>query len=140
MDKGESSLGRRNSIRVRRDTSSITWLVALQNLNHGRIRKCLASTMFKSILPSRRVPSTDFTIITNLVESQGKENQPTQLVQIPADKARSASKGFMQIHEKKKKADAKRSKDVSPPETPISGEAFDKLLVSCRMLLGSTSL
>jgi hypothetical protein len=97
--------------------------------------------MFRSILPSRRVPSTDFSIITNLVEVQGKENQPTQPVQpqIPATKARSVSKGFMQIHEKKKKADAKRSKEVSPPETPISGEAFDKLLVSCRRLLGSTS-
>ena len=141
LDKGRSSLGRRTIIVTLAVTSSITWLVALQNLNHGRIRKCLASTMFKSILPTRRVPSTDFSIITNLVESQGKENQPTQPVQpqIPATKARSVSKGFMQIHEKKKKADAKRSKDASPPETPISGEAFDKLLVSCGELLASTS-
>jgi len=93
--------------------------------------------MFKSILPSKRVPSTDFSIITNLADGQGKENLPTQ-PQIPATKARSVNKGFMQTHEKKKKAEPKRSKDVSPPETPITGEAFDKLLVSCRKLLGST--
>ena len=122
-------------------TSSVTWFVALQNLNHGRIRKCLTSTMFKSILPSKRVPSTDFSIITDLVDGQGKENLPTQSVQpqILANKARSVNKGFMQTHEKKKKAEPKRSKDISPPETPITGEAFDKLLVSCRKLPGSTS-
>jgi len=94
--------------------------------------------MFKGILPSRRVPSADFTIITNLVEGHGKENQPTQ-PQMPTTRAQTASKGFMQMNEKKKKTDSKRSKDAPAPETPVSGEAFDKLLVSCRKVLGSTS-
>jgi hypothetical protein len=93
------------------------------------------STMFKGILPSRRVPSGDFTIITNLVDSQGKENQPNLPSQprMPATKGRSVSKGFL-TSERKKKTDTKRSKDtpvLDTLDTPISGEAFDKLLVSC---------
>ncbi|KAF8183389.1 armadillo-type protein [Pholiota molesta] len=89
--------------------------------------------MFKGILPSRRVPSGDFTIITNLVDSQGKENQPNLPSQprMPATKGRSVSKGFL-TGERKKKTDTKRSKDtpvLDMLDTPISGEAFDKLLL-----------
>ncbi|KDR78820.1 hypothetical protein GALMADRAFT_137817 [Galerina marginata CBS 339.88] len=86
--------------------------------------------MFKGILPSRRVPSGDFTIITNLVEGHGKENQPSlpSQTQVPVTKARTASKGFMLTSERKKKSDTKKSKDTQISDAPVSGEAFDKLL------------
>ncbi|KAF8907264.1 armadillo-type protein [Gymnopilus junonius] len=80
--------------------------------------------MFKGILPPRRVPSADFTVITNLVEGQEKEN--LQQPQVPAttkSKHRSVSKGFG-----KKKSVSKKPKDIDMPDTPVSGEAFDKLL------------
>lgn len=99
------------------------------------------STMFKGILPSRRVPSGDFTIITNLVENQGKENQPTMPSQprMPT-KARSVSKGFLQTGDKKRKAEAKKAKENNQmQDTQISGEAFDKLLVSFPPSCGATS-
>jgi len=97
----------------------------------------LSTTMFKGILPARRVPSTDFTIITNLADGQGKENQPelgNHHPQMPAtNKSRTASKGFMQSSSnKRKKTGTKRSKDTPVIDsTPVSGEAFDKLLVGC---------
>ncbi|KAF5327237.1 hypothetical protein D9619_004768 [Psilocybe cf. subviscida] len=87
--------------------------------------------MFKGILPGRRQPSVDFTIITNLADSAGKENDPSgpSLAQPPTSKQRSVSKGFMQSSEKKpKKPDYKRSKSIPSPEPPISTEDFDKLL------------
>ncbi|KAH9481746.1 GTPase-binding protein rid1 [Psilocybe cubensis] len=86
--------------------------------------------MFKGILPARRVPSTDFTIITTLADPDGKENQPTLTVQtnLPAtNKSRSASKGFMRS-QRKKNTDSKRSKESPVAPAPVSGEAFDKLL------------
>jgi hypothetical protein len=89
--------------------------------------------MFKGILPGRRQPSVDFTIITNLADGSGKENEPSgqPLAQPTATKQRSVSKGFMQSNEKKaKKPDNKRSKSIPSPEVPISTEDFDKLLVS----------
>ncbi|KAF8150869.1 armadillo-type protein [Crassisporium funariophilum] len=86
--------------------------------------------MFKSILPSRRVPSGDFTIITNLVDASAKENQPTLPgnTQMPATKGKTATKGFMQMNDKKKKADAKKVKDTPVAEVPMSAQEFDKLL------------
>ncbi|KAF9477186.1 hypothetical protein BDN70DRAFT_811098 [Pholiota conissans] len=88
--------------------------------------------MFKGILPARRVPSGDFTIITNLVDSQCKENQPnlpSQQRQAATTKGRSVSKGFL-TGERKKKTATKKTKEIPAFETeaPISGEAFDKLL------------
>lgn len=84
--------------------------------------------MFKGILPPRRVPSADFTVITNLVDGQGKENLPQPAT--TKTKQRSVSKGFGLSSEKKKKSVSKKSKDIQMPDTPVSGEAFDKLLVS----------
>ena len=93
-------------------------------------------TMFKSILPSRRAPSGDFTIITNLIDGAGKENQPAQAgqPQIAATKGRIAPK---QTNEKKKKLDVKKSKDSPVNETFESAQAFDKLLVCSIMLTAS---
>lgn len=83
--------------------------------------------MFKSILPSRRVPSGDFTVLTNLMEdASGKENLPTQM---HSGKPRMVTKPVEK--EKKKKGDSKKGKDV-PTEIIVSPQAFDKLLVSLR--------
>jgi hypothetical protein len=94
--------------------------------------------MFKGILPSRRIPSGDFTIITNLVDDHAKENQynPSSQTQVPqaATKGRTGTKGFLQMNEKKKKSDSKKANDPAPkqiPDTLISPQEFDKLLVSC---------
>ena len=86
--------------------------------------------MFKGILPSRQIPSGDFTIITNLVDDHAKENQYSQ-TQVAATKGRTGAKGFL---EKKKKSDTKKANDPSPKQVPdalISPQEFDKLLVSC---------
>ncbi|KAF9560498.1 hypothetical protein CPC08DRAFT_735855 [Agrocybe pediades] len=90
--------------------------------------------MFKGILPAKRVPSTDFTIITNLADVHGKENQREvgsgHLQQPATNKSRTGSKGFMQsASSKRKKSSTKKSKEAPVVETPeVSGEAFDKLL------------
>lgn len=99
--------------------------------------------MFKGILPSRRAPSGDFTVITNIVDDRAKENQPGQ-TQMPATKGRTATKGFLQMNEKKKKIDSKKNKDSAPikHDTPISPQEFNKLLVSFFshfLLVGSCS-
>ena len=88
--------------------------------------------MFKGILPSRRIPSGDFSIITNLVDDHAKENQynPSSQTQSPITKG---TKGFLQMNEKKKKSASKKANDSAPtpvPQTPISSQEFDKLLVS----------
>lgn len=91
--------------------------------------------MFKGILPSKRIPSGDFTIITNLVDDHTKENQRNLSGQakVSGAKGRTASKAFLQMNEKKKKSDPKKAKD-SPPtkvqDASISPQEFDKLLVS----------
>ena len=89
--------------------------------------------MFKGILPSRRIPSGDFTIITNLVDNQGKENlpavSPTNLTQMPAAKMK-AAKAFIPNGDRKKKPDTKKPNHIPMPENTVSPQAFDKLLVS----------
>ncbi|KAF9532476.1 armadillo-type protein [Crepidotus variabilis] len=83
--------------------------------------------MFKSILPSRRVPSGDFTVITNLMEDNAsKENQPAH-PQMPVSKNRTVTKGQTVEKEKKKRGDSKKSKDA-PADIVVSPQAFDKLL------------
>jgi hypothetical protein len=91
--------------------------------------------MFKGILPSRRIPSGDFSIITNLVDDHAKENQynPSGQTQLPVTKGHTGTKGFLQMNEKKKKAASKKANDFAPtpvPQTPINPQEFDKLLVS----------
>jgi hypothetical protein len=68
--------------------------------------------MFKSILPSRRIPSGEFTIVTPLADDiSGKENMPTSQVSA-ATKGRTGPKGFIQTTEKKKKLELKKTKDL----------------------------
>ena len=91
--------------------------------------------MFKGILPSRRIPSGDFTIITNLVDDHAKENQynPSGQTQVSATKGRTVTKGFLQMNEKKKKSDSKKTNDPALKQVSdalISPQEFDKLLVS----------
>ncbi len=105
----------------------------------GRVESSTSSsptptTMFKSILPSRRVPSGDFTFITPLADDvSGKENLPSLAAraQMPLAKGRTVTKGFIQTSEMKKKTDHKKPKDSpSSDSTVVSTQAFDKLLVS----------
>ncbi|PPR05965.1 hypothetical protein CVT24_004629 [Panaeolus cyanescens] len=85
--------------------------------------------MFKGILPSRRIPSGDFTIITNLVDNQGKENLPavSPTTQMPPAKMK-AAKAFIPNGDRKKKPDSKKPSHIAMPETTVSPQAFDKLL------------
>ncbi|KAF9007579.1 armadillo-type protein [Cyathus striatus] len=81
--------------------------------------------MFKSILPSRRVPSSDFTMVTTLNDvSNDKENCPgvpqSATVGRTTKPAPSLGKGHPQQNEKKKRHDPRK-----PSET---NQEFDKLL------------
>ena len=81
--------------------------------------------MFKSILPTRRIPSDEFTIITPLADDlSAKENMPVSVSVLT--KGRSSSKPA----EKKKRLELKKTKDLQVIEPPlVSPHAFDKLLV-----------
>lgn len=97
--------------------------------------------MFKSILPVKRIPSSDFTMVTPLTDSQtmpnGKENHPgSAMVASTALPTQSkgvrqtlvAPKGLPQPNEKKKRVEGKKAKEQSIE--PIgTNQAFDKLLV-----------
>jgi len=93
--------------------------------------------MFKGILPAKRIPSTDFMMVTNLGDPNGKENMPTGAAVPLGSKATRqatlAAKGLVQSQDKKRRGDAKKGKDMS--EQVLDGDgmnlAFDKLLVSC---------
>lgn len=94
--------------------------------------------MFKGILPSKRISSSDFTMITNLgdLNVNGKEN----VAAIPpasksARPALSKTKAPTQLYEKKRKADGKKGKITrdqigAEQEGPGMNQAFDRLLVS----------
>jgi hypothetical protein len=94
--------------------------------------------MFKGILPSKRIASSDFTMITNLGDlvANGKENVGAQAVPLAPKSARpalSTTKGSTQLYEKKRKADAKKGKvnrEQTEEEGPSMNQAFDRLLVS----------
>lgn len=98
--------------------------------------------MFKSILPTRRVPSTDFTMITSLQDvSNTKENYPSLGV-APQPTSRNMKNTFagrkasIQLYDKKKRIDTKNNKDQNPPSPvePVEmNQAFDQLLVSARL-------
>ena len=95
--------------------------------------------MFKGILPAKRIPSTDFTMITNLGDPNGKENMPAgpgpaaPLGSKATRQATLATKGLAQSQDKKRRGDTKKGKNIS--EQLLDGDgmnmAFDKLLVSC---------
>lgn len=88
--------------------------------------------MFKGILPSKRIVSSDFTMVTNFGDpgANGKENQPGTLPPPGALKgtkpALSMSKGFAQSYEKKRTETQDKDR---PTEVLGMNQAFDKLLV-----------
>lgn len=92
--------------------------------------------MFKSILPSKRIVSSDFTMVTNLGDPapNGKENQPSVGAIPPSGPSKStraghsATKGSSQSHEKKKR-DKKEKEQQQPAEAVGMNQAFDQLLV-----------
>jgi hypothetical protein len=94
--------------------------------------------MFKGILPAKRIPSTEFSMVTNLAEASGKENMPGGAVLPPPSKGTrqaTATKGLGlgQPQDKKKRGDAKKGKvtpEPQPLDAPDMNMAFDKLLVS----------
>jgi len=80
--------------------------------------------MFKSILPSRRVATDDFTPVTNLMVHPAKENHSSQTPKVPSKRK---AKGLFMSTEKKKKYEAKQQLQEQPPQ---ANQDFDKLLVS----------
>lgn len=88
--------------------------------------------MFKGILPSKRVASSDFTMVTPLLETNGKENLPGVVVSSAAQKStRSAlavNKVQMQVLGKKKRADVKNVNNLDLEGAGMN-QAFDRLLV-----------
>jgi hypothetical protein len=95
------------------------------------IANCSSSrnTMFKGILPPRRVPSSEF-IIVNPLPDNGKENLPSPPLHPPASspnaKAKSA-KAASQDKSKRKKGDL--SHPISALTSSTTDREFDRLLV-----------
>ncbi|TFK33227.1 armadillo-type protein [Crucibulum laeve] len=88
--------------------------------------------MFKNILPSKRVPSTEFSMITSLADTTNfKENHPStgtvQPLVTSKSKPVTMSKGFAPVDGKKKKGDNKKAKE-KPIESVGMEQAFDRLL------------
>ncbi len=92
--------------------------------------------MFKGILPAKRISSSDFTMVTSLadVPANGKENQPGGQPQLATvtkiARPATATKGFQQPYEKKKKTESKGNVQPSGTVGPETNLAFDRLLVS----------
>ncbi|KAG7451301.1 uncharacterized protein BT62DRAFT_926976 [Guyanagaster necrorhizus] len=90
--------------------------------------------MFKGILPTKRISSSDFTMVTSLadVPPNGKENQPGGQPQLATvtkiARPATATKGFQQPHEKKKKTESKVNVQPSGTVGPETNIAFDRLL------------
>lgn len=78
--------------------------------------------MFKSILPSRRIPSSDFTMLTTLDDSalNGKENYPALAISTNVPTAKSRN-------------DKTQKKSKSKEQPVVEGvdmeQEFDRLLV-----------
>lgn len=132
-EQRESFIGESDVRIMRSDTIYGHVTKSRVQIEHFRIRNFNSTTMFKSILSSRRDPSDDFTVITPLSgDISCKENLPALAAgaQMPLAKGRTATKGFIQTSEKKKKADHKKLRDIpSHDSTTVSPQAFDKLLV-----------
>ncbi|KAK0446253.1 armadillo-type protein [Armillaria borealis] len=90
--------------------------------------------MFKGILPAKRISSSDFTMVTSLadVPANGKENQPGGQPQLATvtkiARQATATKGFQQPYEKKKKTESKGNVQPSGTVGPETNLAFDRLL------------
>lgn len=96
----------------------------------------LTFTMFKGILPPRRAPSPEFTIVNPLVEN-GKENLPNPLARRPEAPSQT-SNGKVAVAPRSTKATTTQDKskhrkgDVPPhtaPATASTDREFDRLLV-----------
>jgi hypothetical protein len=94
--------------------------------------------MFKGILSSRRIASSDFTMITPLGDANagGKENLPGTAVAPPlgvhknTKVAPAADKGYVQASDKKKRGESKKGNgDGYHLQGPTMNKAFDRLLV-----------
>lgn len=87
-----------------------------------------STTMFKNILPGRRIPSGEFTFVTLGNNGASKENLPAMAAKPQvATKPRPNSKAVVQASDKKK---TKKTKDSPPNDVVVSPQAFDQLLVS----------
>ena len=91
--------------------------------------------MFKGILPPRRVPSTEFIIVSPLAEN-GKENMPSPPLAHPEAASLAATPNGKGTPAKSAKAatqdKSKRRKGDVPNTAPISNSTdreFDRLLV-----------
>ena len=83
--------------------------------------------MFKGILPSKRIPSTEFTMVTSLGDiSNGKENVPDPVPAVPAKPSKVTALKDKAKHEKSKSMKALQDFSVEPVAT---NQAFDRLLV-----------
>lgn len=93
--------------------------------------------MFKGMLSSKRIASSDFTMVTNLSDEASKENaQPaTAALPIAAKLGKPApgiGKGLVKGHYRKRTADSQSHKPEVPPQPAPGMEmnfAFDQLLV-----------
>ncbi|KAG6373393.1 hypothetical protein JVT61DRAFT_6542 [Boletus reticuloceps] len=86
--------------------------------------------MFKGILPSKRLPSTEFTMVTSLDDiSNGKENVPDPLSVVPAKPQKMTVHKDRVKHGKSKSVKALQDFAVEV-EPVVTNQAFDKLLAS----------
>ncbi|KAF8134963.1 armadillo-type protein [Boletus edulis] len=84
--------------------------------------------MFKGILPSKRLPSTEFTMITSLDDiSNGKENVPDPVSVVPAKPQKMTVQKDRVKHGKSKSVKALQDFTVEV-EPVVTNQAFDKLL------------
>ncbi|KIY43968.1 hypothetical protein FISHEDRAFT_52044 [Fistulina hepatica ATCC 64428] len=83
--------------------------------------------MFKAILPPRRVPSADFTMVTPPGQPDDKENNPNTLMPSKAAHNGGASKKLNKKFGDKKSQHEKYQNLVREQPTEVAGE-FDKLL------------
>ncbi|KAF9223697.1 hypothetical protein BS17DRAFT_781078 [Gyrodon lividus] len=82
--------------------------------------------MFKGILPSKRISSSEFTMVTSLGDiSNGKENVPDPVVAVPPKPSKPTLHRDKGKHENSKSTRA--SQDV-PLEPVVMNQAFDQLL------------
>ena len=100
-----------------------------------QVQVCVVTLMFKGILPPRRVPSTEFIIVSPLAEN-GKENLPSPSPVLPETaspngKATPATKSVKAVAQDKSK---RRRGDVShaAPASNSTDREFDRLLVRAR--------
>ena len=101
----------------------------------------------KGILPPRRIPSPEFTIVSPLVDN-GKENLPTSSPALhfeasPNGKAAAAAKSGKAAAAAQDKPKRKKGGDVPPHAAPIvnsTDREFDRLLVRAIARGGPTAL